>query len=148
MAASHLILKWQDQGVFKKWEVMKFLVSEGEKLSCIHEHLLKVYSETNADVRTVRWWVRNRRSRTSWQIMEWLPLHCSNAEQLRSCWWTDMWQLSHKERWTTCSTLSISRGSVIKLLKSLAIPRHVLIGCCEYLLQHIKRNGKQLPLTW
>ena len=33
--------------MLKKREAIKFLVAESEKLTCIHEHLLKVYGETN-----------------------------------------------------------------------------------------------------
>jgi hypothetical protein len=38
--------------------VFEFLITEGEKLTCIHKHLLKVYGEAMLDMSTVHCWAQ------------------------------------------------------------------------------------------
>jgi hypothetical protein len=39
----------------KQWTVLEFLVAEGEKPTCIHEHLLNMYGEVTVGVSTGKW---------------------------------------------------------------------------------------------
>jgi hypothetical protein len=52
-ATPQLILKWQTDTWLKQHAGTELLMAKGERLTCIHEHLLRVHSEAAVDVNVV-----------------------------------------------------------------------------------------------
>jgi hypothetical protein len=70
-----------------------------------------------------------------------LPSNCSNACRHLPGWQAGTWWPSHN------NTLSRGKDSIMAIkIKSLVIPRSVLIRCYKHWSRHTKRQGKQSPL--
>jgi len=122
---------------------------EGDKPTCIHKHLLRVYGEACVDVSTVWWWVRWIKGAETGGV----ALHkklcsdctCTTLMPLYIHWVDEM--ISGNLCTTTdevCSIPSISKGSVMAFLEELSYSKVCGIWVPPVLTDARKRTRKAI----
>jgi hypothetical protein len=130
-------------------QLWEFCAAEGDKPTCIHKHLLKVYPEATVDVNTVQWWVGQIKEAETQEAplhdKPWnghtctavMPHNILNRLICGNCHITD----------NLCSTIYINKGSVIAIIKELGsskVSPHWVPG--KGWQMNTKRQGNQQPV--